>query len=76
MRCCQGGLCGLPNNALQIGAEQPDPADDFKDEKRRKKKRDSLYQEAMMIALFAAAWTELRGAKSEVEVTGAELERW
>jgi len=28
-----------------------------------------------MIALFAAAWTELRGTKSEVEVTKAELER-
>ena len=76
MGCCQGGLCGLLNNVLQIGAKQPDPEDYFKDEKRREKKGDSLYQEAMTIALFAAAWTELRGAKSEVEVTGAEVERW
>lgn len=61
---------------LQIGVKQPDPADHFKAKKRREKKGDSLYQEAMMIALFAAAWTELKGVKSEVEVTGAELERW
>lgn len=76
MRCCQGGLCGLLNNVLQIGAKRQDPADDFKDEKRREKKKDRLYQEAMTIALFAAAWTELRGAKSEVDVTGPELVRW
>lgn len=48
---------------------QPDPAADFKDEKRREKKGDSLYQEMVMIALLAAAGTELRGAKSDVEVT-------
>jgi len=42
MRCCQGGPCGLLKNVLQIGAKQPDPADDFKDEKRTEKKGDSL----------------------------------
>lgn len=31
VRCCQGGLCGL---MLQISAKQPDPADDYKGEKR------------------------------------------
>lgn len=63
------------NNVLQIGAKQLDSTDGWKDSKRREKKRDSLNQEAMMTALFVVAWTEIRGAKSEMEVTGAELER-
>lgn len=45
---------------LQIDAKQPHPADGFKDEKKREKKGDSPSQEAMTIALFAAAQTEFR----------------
>lgn len=62
-------------NVLQISAEQPDPAVDYKGEKRREKKGDSQYQAEKMMALLAAACTELRGTKSEVEVTGDKLER-
>lgn len=75
MRCCQGGLCGLMNNVLRICAKQLGPADDYKGGKRREKKGDSHYQVEMMMVLSAAAWTELRGTKSEVEVTGDKLER-
>lgn len=46
----------------------------IKVKKMREKKEDSHYQAEMMMALFAAAWTELRGTKSEVEVTGDRLE--
>lgn len=55
--------------------KQLDPAGDNKGEKRREKKGDSHYQTDMMMALFAAAWTELTGTKSEVEVPGDKLER-
>lgn len=75
MRCCQGGLCGLLKNVLQTNAKELDLADDSKDEKRREKKGYGLYQEALMIALLAAAWTEFQGAKSKVEVTGTEMGR-
>lgn len=63
------------NNVLQISAKQLGPADDYKGEKRREEKGDSHYLAEMMMALFAAAWAELRGTKSEVEVTGVKLER-
>lgn len=47
----------------------------IKVKKGREKKGDSHYQAEMMMASFAAAWAELRRAKSEVEVTGDKLER-